>query len=123
MKAQLRFFGTVAGERGDEVQLVQAEAVLVVGVVEGLQRGRHLLVRGGTARRRRLPLPQLQGFDHWLGVTNHTLAAERSFGAVQTVRIFALLPKPLTRHAKMSDVRIGQLGNGSNGGLQTCLAR
>ena len=32
VKAQLRFFGTVAGERGDEVQLVQAEAVLVVGV-------------------------------------------------------------------------------------------
>ena len=29
---QLRFFETVAGERGDEVQLVQAEAVLVVGV-------------------------------------------------------------------------------------------
>ena len=33
VKAQLRVFhGTVAGERSDEVQLVQVEAVLVVGV-------------------------------------------------------------------------------------------
>ena len=28
------------------------------------------------------------------------VAAERSFGPVQTVRIFALLPKSLTKHAK-----------------------
>ena len=51
VKAQLRVFhGTVAGERSDEVQLVQVEAVLVVGVsTHGMQRGRHLLVRGGTA--------------------------------------------------------------------------
>ena len=55
--------------------------------------------------------------------TTGSLAAERSFGAVQTVRIFGLLPKPLTTHAKKSDVRIRTLGNGSNGGLQTCLAR
>ena len=52
-----------------------------------------------------------------------SLAAERSFGAVQTVRSFALLPKPLTRHAKTSELRIRTLGNGSSGGLQTCLAR
>ena len=105
------------------VQLIQAEAVLVVGVVEGLQRGRHLLVRGGTARRRRLregrrsPVRRIVRSDHG------SLAAERSFGAVQTVRIFALLPKPVTRHAKTSELRIGTLGNGSSGGLQTCLAR
>ena len=55
--------------------------------------------------------------------TNGSLAAERSFGAVQTVRIFAPLPKPLTRHAKTSELRLGTLGNGSTGGLQTCLAR
>ena len=35
------------------------------------------------------------------------LAAERSFGAVQTVRIFAPLPKPLTTHAKTRELRIG----------------
>ena len=53
VKAQLRVessIGTVAGERSDEVQLVQVEAVLVVGVsTHGMQGGRHLLVRGGTA--------------------------------------------------------------------------
>ena len=125
VKAQLRVFhGTVAGERSDEVQLVQVEAVLVVGVsTHGMQRGRHLLVRGGTARRRRLrkgrrsPVRRIVRSDHG------SLAAERSFGAVQTVRIFAPLPKPLTRHAKTSELRIRTLGNGSSGGLQTCLAR
>ena len=92
------------------VQAEQADAVLVVGVFDGLPPRVILLVRGVRARRGGVAR---EGDAR----TNGTLAAARSFGAVQTVRIFALLPKPVTRHAKTSDVRIGTLGNGSSGGL------
>ena len=68
------------------------------------------------------PLPQLQRLGHGVARrpsrhrrrSDHcSPAAERSFSAVQTVRSFALLPKPLTRHAKMSDLRLNTIGNGS----------
>ena len=82
------------------VQAEQADAVLVVGVFDGLpQRG--ILVRGVRARRGGVAR---EGDAR----TNGPLAAERSFGAVQTVRIFAVLPKALTRHAKTSELRIRQ---------------